>query len=41
MRQGSQLLRLPFVVDRPFLCFIRDATGAVLFSGQVKVCGGK
>jgi len=25
----------PFVVDRPFLFFIRDANGAVLFSGQV------
>ena len=25
----------PFIVDRPFLFFIRDATGAVLFSGQV------
>lgn len=26
---------IPFVVDRPFLFFIRDKTGAVLFSGQV------
>jgi serpin B len=25
----------PFIVDRPFLFFIRDATGSVLFSGQV------
>jgi serpin B len=24
-----------FIVDRPFLFFIRDASGAVLFSGQV------
>jgi serpin B len=26
---------VPFVVDRPFLFFIRDSSGAVLFSGQV------
>ena len=26
---------IPFVVDRPFLFFIRDATGLVLFGGQV------
>jgi serine protease inhibitor len=25
----------PFLVDRPFLFFIRDAAGPVLFSGQV------
>ena len=26
---------VPFVVDRPFLFFIRDQNGAVLFSGQI------
>jgi serpin B len=26
---------IPFIVDRPFLFFIRDSSGAVLFSGQV------
>jgi serpin B len=26
---------VPFVVDHPFLLFIRDADGAALFSGQV------
>jgi serpin B len=25
----------PFVVDRPFLFFVHDDAGAVLFSGQV------
>jgi serpin B len=29
------LQTVPFVVDRPFLFFIRDDSGAVLFSGQV------
>jgi serpin B len=26
---------VPFIIDRPFLFFIRDLSGAVLFSGQV------
>ncbi len=26
---------IPFVVDRPFLFFVRDDSGAILFSGQV------
>jgi serine protease inhibitor len=33
---GSAPQQLPlFYVDRPFLFFIRDESGAVLFSGQV------
>ena len=32
---GANPTPTPFVVDRPFLFFVQDATGLVLFSGQV------
>jgi serpin B len=37
MRPNSASIEqtIPFVVDRPFLFFVRDDSGAILFSGQV------
>jgi serpin B len=32
---GGNPTPTPFIVDRPFLFFVQDATGLVLFSGQV------